>query len=334
MRDNPKILIIQTAFIGDVILATPVVEALKQALPGAVIDFLVRKGNEPLLKNHPKINQLIIWDKKKLKYRNLFRILKQLRKNKYDLVINLQRFGATGLLTAFSKARIKVGFNKNPFSFLFTFRVKHRLGDFVHETERNLDLLEPIIGKQKANMALYPDAEAIESMKKYQMVEYLCIAPTSVWFTKQFPAEKWVEFLNKISGYTVYLLGANSDWAACKHIIEASTNRQVVNLCGQLNLLQSAVLMKGAAMNFVNDSAPMHLASAMNAPVTALFCSTIPAFGFGPLSYNARVIETDEQLPCRPCGLHGFKSCPEGHFKCGTLINVDKLVEAIGRVSS
>ena len=74
--------------------------------------------------------------------------------------------------------------------------------------------------------------------------------------------------------------------------------------------------MKGATMSYVNDSAPLHIASAMNAPVTAIFCSTVPAFGFGPLRANGHVVETKEELDCRPCGLHGHRACPKGHFKC------------------
>jgi heptosyltransferase-2 len=81
--------------------------------------------------------------------------------------------------------------------------------------------------------------------------------------------------------------------------------------------------MKNAQMNYVNDSAPMHLASAVNAPVTAIFCSTIPAFGFTPLSDHSRVIETSEVLPCRPCGLHGYAKCPKGHFKCAETIEIN-----------
>ncbi len=80
--------------------------------------------------------------------------------------------------------------------------------------------------------------------------------------------------------------------------------------------------MEGAAMNYVNDSAPLHIASAMNAPVTAVFCSTVPAFGFGPLRENGRVVETKEKLDCRPCGLHGYKACPKGHFRCALGIDV------------
>ena len=84
--------------------------------------------------------------------------------------------------------------------------------------------------------------------------------------------------------------------------------------------------MTNATMNYVNDSAPMHMASAMNAPTTAIFCSTIPDFGFGPLSDQARIVETDENLECRPCGLHGFKKCPEGHFKCANTIDTESLL--------
>jgi heptosyltransferase-2 len=80
--------------------------------------------------------------------------------------------------------------------------------------------------------------------------------------------------------------------------------------------------MKYAKMNYVNDSAPLHLASSVNAPVTAFFCSTVPAFGFGPLSDQSKVIEVKE-LYCKPCGLHGYKSCPEGHFKCGLEIDLN-----------
>jgi heptosyltransferase-2 len=97
-------------------------------------------------------------------------------------------------------------------------------------------------------------------------------------------------------------------------------------LAGKLSFLQSTALMKDATMNYVNDSAPLHFASAINAPVTAFFCSTIPAFGFTPLSTNSIIIETEEKLTCRPCGLHGKKECPLQHFKCGYEIDVDKAI--------
>jgi heptosyltransferase-2 len=100
-------------------------------------------------------------------------------------------------------------------------------------------------------------------------------------------------------------------------------------MAGQLTFLESAALMKGAVMNFVNDSAPMHLASSINAPVAAVFCSTVPSFGFGPLSEKSYVVQSSEKLNCRPCGLHGHKKCPQGHFKCATTISIQSMIDCL-----
>ena len=102
-----------------------------------------------------------------------------------------------------------------------------------------------------------------------------------------------------------------------------------LNLAGKMSFLQTASLMKDASMNFVNDSAPLHIASAMNAPVTAIFCSTIPEFGFGPLSGDAFVIQTNKKLECKPCGLHGLNHCPKKHFDCAMTIDKNELLKLI-----
>jgi len=186
------------------------------------------------------------------------------------VVVNLQRFLSSGVLTALSGVSMKLGFTKNPLSVFFTTRFQHQIStedNSPHEIERNHQLILALTDEQVAKPKLYP------SMKDFALVrvteEYVTMSPTSVWFTK--------------------------------------------------SLLQSAALMKGAIMNYVNDSAPLHLASAMNAPVTAVFLSTVPQFGFTPLSDNSSVCETSLDLPCRPCGLHGKGACPEGHFKCAEI---------------
>jgi len=97
-------------------------------------------------------------------------------------------------------------------------------------------------------------------------------------------------------------------------------------MAGELTFLQSASLMKDAVMNYVNDSAPLHFATAMQAPVTAIYCSTIPEFGFGPLGPEGKVVQATEILTCKPCGLHGLKACPETHFKCAFLIQSEQLL--------
>lgn len=321
-----KILVIQTAFIGDVILATPVIEKLHQYLPDARIDFLLRKGNEGLLAGHPYLNKVLIWDKKTSKLSNLNQIIADVKREKYDKVINLHRFGSSGLVTLFSGAAEKIGFHKNPFAFCYTKKVRHVIGNGKHEVERNIELIADFTDNKKTMPRLYPSVKDTEQVKHYKAKPYICVAPSSVWFTKQFPKHKWVEFLDAINGrYKVYLIGATGDKELCNQIITSSKNKEIENLAGKLSFLQSASLMQDAVMNYVNDSAPMHIASAVNAPATAVFCSTVPAFGFGPLSDRSFVIETEEKLDCRPCGLHGYKACPKGHFKCAETIKVEKL---------
>jgi heptosyltransferase II len=323
-----KILIIQTAFIGDVVLATPLISKLARFYPEATIDCLVRKGNESLLQR-PDLRQVLVWDKKQGKYRDLWRIFKQIRQERYDLVINCQRFAASGLLTAFSGATTTIGFAKNPLSWLFSRRIAHHFGPgnsrfglpYWHEIDRNLSLIDALTDTSAERPSLVLDEHDRTRAQSVAMQrQYVCMAPTSVWFTKQWPAEQWANLINTIPAHiAVFLLGGLDDKAACDHIIQLAQRQQVENWAGQLNFRASAALMAGAVMNYVNDSAPLHFASAVNAPVTAIFCSTLPEFGFTPLSDNSRVVETALPLPCRPCGLHGKSACPQGHYNCAKI---------------
>ncbi len=328
-----KILVIQTAFIGDVVLATAVVEKLALHYPTVQIDFLVRKGNESLLENNPHVKNILVWNKKEKKIRNLFSMLGKIRKNRYDKVINLQRFFATGLLTAFSAATETIGFDKNPLSFLFSTKIKHiisKADGIKHEVERNNDLIRSFTDNHFMRPKLYPSEKDFKVLSVYSPAPYVTMTPGSVWFTKQYPVEKWVELIQHFpAGYKIYLLGGKENIPGCEDLEKRSGNANVKVLTGTLSFLQSAALMKNAVMNYVNDSAPLHFASAVNAPVTAIFCSTVPAFGYTPLSDVSYIIETPEKLNCRPCGLHGYNACPEKHFKCAMTIETDRLIQTL-----
>lgn len=355
----PATLLIQTAFIGDVILATALVEYLAGHEPNAPLDVLVRRGNEGLLAGNPHIRRVLIWDKKDKKYPNLLRLLRQIRREKYGRVVTLQRFASTGFLTAFSGAPERVGFAENPFSRFFTRREPHVIGDGTHEVERNLSLIKNdklkiknesvddsnhsiSVGREKeifnssflifnSKPRLYPTPTDEAAAAPYAAVgEYICLAPTSVWFTKQYPEEKWLELLAALPPrLPVYLLGGLPDIAACERLAQAAARPGLVNLSGKLSLPASAALMRGAVLNYVNDSAPLHMCSAVDAPVCAIFCSTVPAFGFGPLSTFSRIVEHPGPLACRPCGLHGHARCPLGHFRCALEIETPQLLAAL-----
>ena len=329
-----KILVIQTAFIGDVVLATSLIENLHQQFPEVKIDMLVRKGNESLFQAHPFLNQVLVWDKKNNKYQNWVGLLLKIRSIQYDVVLNAQRFAATGAWTAFSKAKIKIGFDKNPFSFLFTHAVVHQFSEKgQHEIDRNHLLLSSLFMTKVAMPKLYPTASDELAVSSYQQLPYLCIAPASVWFTKQFSIEKWVDLINELPFKgCIYLIGGPGDKLLCDQILQKINRRSVVNLAGRLSFLASAALQKKAVLNYVNDSAPMHFASAVNAPVVAVYCSTLPNFGFGPLSDHSFVVQTNEALSCRPCGIHGKKQCPLKHFDCAKTIKMDQLIAPLLQV--
>jgi heptosyltransferase-2 len=315
-----------------VVLATPLIEKLHAFFPEAQIDFLLRKGNEPLLFDHPFIHEVLVWDKKKNKQMNLFRMLSRIRKNRYDKVINVQRFFATGLLTVFSGAKETIGFDKNPWSFFFLKKIRHLVGGNlgVHEINRNQELIRDITDASVFRPKLYPSATDFTFVDHLVKNEFLTLSPASVWFTKQFPPDQWISFIRNIpAGIGIYLLGGPGDAGLCETIQNACKQTDVIVLAGKLTFLQSAALMSRAVMNYVNDSAPMHFASAMNARVTVIYCSTIPEFGFGPLSDVRRVVEIKEKLYCRPCGLHGYKECPEGHFRCAREIKTEQLIKTI-----
>jgi heptosyltransferase-2 len=198
----------------------------------------------------------------------------------------------------------------------------------LHEIERNHELICSFTDGKAAKPKLYPSQTDDIAVAKWKQKPFICVAPASVWFTKQFPLDQWVDFLDYLpEKITVMIIGAPGDYDVCELIRRRSRHNLTINLAGQLNFLESASLMKEAAMNYVNDSAPMHFASAVNAPVTAVYCSTIPAFGFGPLSDISHIVEVTEPLSCRPCGLHGKKACPLDHFNCAKLIRNEQLLD-------
>ena len=310
---DAKVLVIQTAFLGDVVLATSVINSIKEQIPTATVDVLVKKGHETLLLDHPSIRKVKTFDKQR-KWREISRLIRDNRRENYSHIINIHRFFSSGLLAVLSRGKTLVGFDKNPWSRFYTLRLPHPVMQGIHETDRNFTLVSALGIERKAKPSLFPGENARQKVQAYQQEPYVCFAPASVWETKQLPMEQWVE-LSKKQDHVIYLLGGPSDHTLCESISTQSTGR-TVNLADQLSLMESIALMKGAVRNYVNDSGPLHFASAVNAPVTAFFCSTVTDFGFGPLSDDSEVKEVSG-LDCRPCGLHGKKECPEGHFKCG-----------------
>ncbi|MFT4600721.1 MAG: ADP-heptose:LPS heptosyltransferase, partial [Arenicella sp.] len=281
------------------------------------------KGNESVLQDNPHLRSVLIWDKKSDKYKNLKILAKRIKGENYGVLLNLQRFASSGYLSWKSKAKLIVGFKKNPLSFSYHKKIAHEIGNGRHEIERNHDLLSAIGDFELSKPRLYPSQKQMDKIDEIGLPDdYVVMAPASVWETKRLPKLKWVELLNQLKDVKVFLIGSPSDEYYLSDIGRSSDHKNWVCSAGSQSLLESAYVISKASMTYVNDSAPLHLASAMNATVTAFFCSTIPEFGFGPLSDDSTTVEITEKLDCRPCGLHGKSSCPKGHFKCGEEIDV------------
>ena len=182
-----KFLIIQTAFIGDVILATPVIEKIHIFFPESKIDFLLKDGTQNILKNNPKINKIIVWEKNNNKNRNLINIIKLIRRIKYDYVINIQRYFSTGLICSLSNANKTIGFDKNPLSFFYSQIIKHKIKKGTHEIKRNLSLIEDLTDNKLIKPKVYPSEEDFALVANLTDKPFICIAPISLWYTKKLP---------------------------------------------------------------------------------------------------------------------------------------------------
>lgn len=329
-----KILIVQTAFIGDVILTLPLLQVLRRNFPNSKIDFMLIPRTAELLKNHPDVDEVIIFDKKGKDrgLRGLIRILKLIFAKNYDVAFIPHRSFRSAVIPFLAGIKTRIGFDKSAFSFLYTHVVSYRS---IHEVERNLSLLEPIginvNSKEFPN--LFPsddDRNYIDKILVDVNPNLIGIAPGSIWATKRWLKERFAELIRLLinDGFAIVLIGGMEDIKLCEEIKRDSGLKNVYNFCGKLSLLQSAELIRRCVVLISNDSAPMHIAVAMRTPVVAIFGPTVPEFGFYPYGDRDKIVQV-ENLYCRPCGIHGGKRCPEGHFKCMRLIEAKAVYEKV-----
>lgn len=327
-----RILIIQTAFLGDVILTLPLVQMLKKHLPDPQIDFLCIPSVKDLFRHNPLINKLIVYDKRG---DDTFGRIKNEIKGNYDIVISPHRSARSSLLAFASKAKQRITFTKSSFTFLYTDKVKYETG--IHEIQRNLSLLSPLgidekeIIKPELFIGNEERKRAQEILNEYNVSENaIALAPGSVWFTKRYPKEKFGRLLELLmqTNEKVFLIGGESDRELGDFLISCSQNENVINTAGKLNILESAELIRRCRLLITNDSAPLHLANAVGTKVVSLWGATIPQFGFFPYGENDVIIET-EGLKCRPCSIHGGDKCPIGTFVCMRNISEEKIYEIV-----
>jgi len=335
-RKIKNVLIIQTAFIGDVILTTPVIGALSAVLPDARIDFLTIPKSSSVLANNPRLREIIIFDKKGRDsgILGLWRIAKMLEKNKYDLCIIPHRSFRSAFLAHMTRATIRIGFDRSAWKSRFTDIVTYN--DDSHEIERNLSLLRPIAIKNPLiPPTLFSSEDDIlfigDLCRKRGFSDgdnIMAIAPGSVWPTKRWPEEYFNELCRNLTaeGFKPVLIGSKEDAALCERI--STNSEETPSLAGITTLSQSYEFLTRCTGIITNDSAPLHLGMAAQIPVFAIFGPTVPAFGFAPFGEKSVIFER-ANLKCRPCSIHGGNKCPVKTFECMLVLKPDQLIEKI-----
>jgi heptosyltransferase II len=334
-----RILVIQTAFIGDVILTLPLIQVLTRQFTQAEIDVVATPQAAGLFTNHPSINRVIPYDKrgKDRGIGGLLQIRKKIAVGSYQLAIIPHRSVRSAFLALASGIVRRIGFSNSAGRWLFTDIVRYRPD--LHEIERNLSLLSPLVEDEPFHElpSLYPgsdDINAIERMLHESGInlsrKLISIAPGTIWNTKRWLKERFAEVARQLSqeGFSIVLIGSDADRELCEEIRILANDKHVLNTAGTLTLLQSAELIKRSSVILSNDSAPMHMGVAVRTPVVAVFGATSPSFGFYPYGSRDVIVET-LGLSCRPCSIHGGHECPITTFVCMKNIDAARVLASI-----
>ena len=330
-RGNEGTLVVQTAFLGDVILTTPLLSLLAER--DGPVDVVTTPAAASLLESHPAVRTVVRYDKHGAErgWRGLRRIGAQLRARRYRRVYLPHRSLRSAVLALWSGAAERIGFADSLAAVTYSSRVpRPRQG---HEVERLLALAGGPPGRSPpVSLGLSPEDHAgAEAWLTSHGVgtRFVALAPGSVWGTKRWP---YYAELASVLDRTSVIVGSQDDMSLANRIVADASGR-AVSAAGELSLRGSAALIQRAAVLVTNDSAPLHLATAVGTAVVALFGPTVPEFGFGPRGADDVALGHDG-LACRPCSRHGPQTCPLGHHRCMRELSVAIVARAVATVAS
>lgn len=322
-----------TAFLGDAVLTLPLIRTVKAAFPDSPIDFYVRKGVESLFTAQPELDNVYGYDKRGAQ-KSIFSAMsygRELAKKEYSLWISAHTSLRSGVIARWTSAHTRIGYNKPLFNnWLYTTTVDRKFPE-LEEIDRLMQLVKPLSITKTLDwpemvlpQSAYDEVDAFWS--KHVDSPVLGVHPGSVWATKRWPAEYYADVVAKAidAGAQVMVFAGPGEESMAQEVIDksgAQDSDRLIDLSGALTLVQLAAYLNKLNCYVSNDSGPMHLAWAQRTPVTAIFGPTVRELGFFPRGEGSTVLETD--IECRPCGLHGPKTCPKGHFNCMHSITPD-----------
>ncbi len=328
-----RVLLIQSAFLGDSLLTIPLARDIKEVMPRCRLTVLTLPATAEIFERSPWVDAVIRDDKRGAHagLRGPWRLAARLAEERFDLAIIPHRSLRSALLAYLSRIPRRIGFDSSAGRLFLTETVPFTW--LMHDLERNLALLKPLEPglriRLDEGLYLAPDPAAQERVGGRLAQDGVSAArplvgvhPGSAWPTKRWPPERFAELCRRLeaSGRRAVLIGGPKDAPLCAEIARSS---QALDWSGKTDLSDLKALMPRLSLFVTNDSGPMHLATACGVPTLAIFGPTTRELGFFPYGPAHRVLEAD--LACRPCGLHGSRACPHGHFLCMKLITTEQV---------
>lgn len=335
INEFKNICIIQTAYIGDVILSVYLTEIIKNTHPDSKIIFVSNPKAGDVLKVFSIIDNVIFYDKRNAHrgIRGLKKIANTLKNLECDLIISPHRSFRSTLLTFLSQPKLSIGFENSSLAFCYNKKITYL--PYLHEIERVINLLSIFEDIQIPNELpkLYFNfsqeaknfVKNLFSTNKFSNTKNIIIAPGSAWGTKQWKTNYYKYIAKELTklNYNVFITGTTTEISLCEEIANESSS---ISLAGKISLEAFLLLISLSSLLITNDSSPTHFATLTNTPCITIYGPTVPEFGFYPRSSKSAVIEIKD-IDCRPCSIHGYNQCPLGHHICMELIKPEKVLQ-------
>jgi len=328
-----KVLIIRLRRIGDIILTTPAVSALRKGLHDAFISYLVEEPYRELIEGNPDLNDVAVIEKDQ-SLKSLLKLICRIRKEKFDIVLDFHGGPRASLITWLSKAQLKIGYKIKYRNFIYDIKLprKPQTGHF-HSVENHLSFVKALGINVDPPPPLYlPPAQKneVEKIKKFlednglEGFKTVVIHISAGNEFRDWGKDNWVKLIKllcKNSLVKTVLIGADEDRTTEKKILKKS-KCSIHSLVGKLNLMEVRELISQSSLFVGPDSGPMHIAASTSTPIVALFGPTLPA-NFAPWEAIATLIE--KKLDCRPCKQ---RRCIHEDFRCLRSITPEEVYQA------
>ena len=330
-----NVLIIKLRYIGDVLLATPTLRAIKAARPDVRITMMVNRGTEDILFGNPDVDEIVVLDKGSLTAQS--RLIAGLRGRQFDTVIDLTDGDRSAFLSWVCGAPVRIGFNdEHRWRGRYYTEVIPPVPGVRHRVDRDLDVLKPIniqAGSKDPQLCLSPEEEnsadqLLDQFGVQRSQPTVILQPGARYWFKAWPPERFAELADLLaSEYHCQILigGSHQDVDVAQKIREMTTSSPMI-MAGRTTIKQFAAIVKQSALFVGGDSGAMHIASAVGTPVVALFGPSSP-HEWGPRGGPVEVLY--KEIDCRIC-FH--PTCHRGEQNCMKLISVEEVTAAIGRM--